>query len=173
MSICDKIKKYRELRGLTVDQLAKKIGKKKTSIYEWEAGTYKPGQESLILLAQALDLSVNDLLEETNFPEENMEKTSITEKKTEASLEDVLKHLIEGKADYVLINKELILEKYRLVSVEEIEGDKLEADRKHEVLLLKHEALLKDIEDRKNQIHGLYKIISELTSKLPEPVKPA
>lgn len=86
------------------------------------------------------------------------------ENRNPSSMEEILNHLVQGDTNYILINKELILEKYRLVSIEELEADKLEADRKHE-------EIIRELEERKNQVHGLYKIISEITSKLPDPGK--
>jgi hypothetical protein len=75
--------------------------------------------------------------------------------------DEVLRQLIKGDSEYILINKELILEKYRLVSLEEIEEQKKESQRKHD-------EILRDLEERKNQIHGLYKIIQDITAKIPD-----
>lgn len=90
------------------------------------------------------------------------EKAGDNTKNLDHSIDEVLQHLMEGNSQYILINKELILEKYRLVSVEKMEEEKRESERKHQ-------EILKDLEDRKNQIHGLYKLISEITSKIPDP----
>jgi len=84
---------------------------------------------------------------------------------TRMPADEVLRQLIKGDSEYILINKELILEKYRLVSLEELEEQKKESQRKHD-------EILKDLEERKNQIHGLYKIISEIASKIPDSNKP-
>jgi hypothetical protein len=89
-----------------------------------------------------------------NKPEKNGHTTT--------PADEVLRHLIKGDSDYILINKELILEKYRLVSLEEIEEQKKESQRKHD-------EILRDLEERKNQIHGLYKIIQDITAKIPDP----
>jgi hypothetical protein len=75
--------------------------------------------------------------------------------------DEVLRQLIKGDSEYILINKELILEKYRLVSLEEIEEQKKESQRKHD-------EILRDLEERKNQIHGLYRIIQDITAKIPD-----
>lgn len=75
--------------------------------------------------------------------------------------DEVLRQLIKGDGEYIIINKKLILEKYRLVSMEEMEQQKKESQHKHD-------EILKELEERKNQIHGLYKIISEITKKIPD-----
>lgn len=84
------------------------------------------------------------------------------------SAEEVLNHLMEGDSRYVLINRELILEKYRLVSLEDIAAKEKEFEEKIADAKRKHEKDLKDLEDRKGQIAGLHKIISEITGKLPD-----
>lgn len=55
------IKQWRECRGLTQQGLATKIGKARSMIAEYEAGTVTVSSDVLYALAQALGISVNDL----------------------------------------------------------------------------------------------------------------
>ena len=54
--------RLRLARGLTQTQLAELIGCPHQSINKWETGVNKPGMQSLIKLARALDCSIDDLI---------------------------------------------------------------------------------------------------------------
>lgn len=82
--------------------------------------------------------------------------------------DEVMRQIISGKGAYILINRDLILEKYRLVSVEQYEEEKMENKRKYEEALRKHEVTKKELESRKNEIDGLYKLMSEILKKIPD-----
>ena len=56
------IARLRLARGLTQTQLAELIGCPHQSINKWETGVNKPGTQSLIKLARALDCSIDDLI---------------------------------------------------------------------------------------------------------------
>ena len=55
------IKQWRECRGLTQQALADKIGKARSMIAEYEAGTVGVSSDVLYALAKALSVSVDDL----------------------------------------------------------------------------------------------------------------
>jgi len=57
-----KLKEARQAAGLTQTQLADKIGKKQKDISRWENGERTPSLPSLLLLAEALECSVNDII---------------------------------------------------------------------------------------------------------------
>lgn len=67
------IKQWRECRGLTQQSLADKIGKARSMIAEYEAGTVGVSSDVLYALAKALDVSVNDLYAPENDPPEQGE----------------------------------------------------------------------------------------------------
>lgn len=63
--IGSKIKHYRTLKKMTQDQLAKKLGLGKGTISNYESGYRTPQQNRLFELAEALDISINDLFPPT------------------------------------------------------------------------------------------------------------
>lgn len=63
--IAAKIKEYRKLRGLTQKELGEKIGVKHNTISSYENGTNEPEQDLLFKIANALNISINDLFPET------------------------------------------------------------------------------------------------------------
>jgi transcriptional regulator with XRE-family HTH domain len=120
MPLGDNIKRFRELQNLSIPALAEKMGIGKAGIYKWESGENKPGQESLTALAQALKVSVSDLLDEN--PTSVDKRTDNKEK----SVEEVYREWLEGSGPYRLIPKSILDEQYRIVLVSEIESkDKL------------------------------------------------
>jgi len=56
------IKKYRELKGLTQDQVAKMVGKSKNVVSNWEQGRNKPDADTIEILMGAFDVDANTLL---------------------------------------------------------------------------------------------------------------
>ncbi|MHA1339787.1 MAG: helix-turn-helix domain-containing protein [Promethearchaeota archaeon] len=72
-SLKNNLKKIREQKGLTQAQLAEKVGVTRQTIYYLEAGKYMPSLKLALLLADALDVSINDLfaLEEEDKPKQN------------------------------------------------------------------------------------------------------
>ena len=57
-----KIKYYRKLKGLTLEELAKMVGVTDGTISNYERGTRKPSYEMLLKLSEALDTDVAHLL---------------------------------------------------------------------------------------------------------------
>lgn len=111
MTIGSKIRKYRELRGLSVEQLAQKMGIKKAGIYQWESDSYKPGQESLTKLSQALGISVSELIDEnhTSVPQTDDNKLNGMHAK-----ETFYQDLIEKNDEYSLLPR-AVLRDYKIV----------------------------------------------------------
>ena len=63
MEIGRNIRKYREMRGRSLPDLAAVAGVSKAFLWEIEAGKSKrPGAEVLLRIAEALDVGINDLL---------------------------------------------------------------------------------------------------------------
>lgn len=56
------IKKYRELKGLTQDQVAKMVGKSKNVVSNWEQGRNKPDADTIEILMGIFDVDANTLL---------------------------------------------------------------------------------------------------------------
>lgn len=68
MEISDRVKKLRDLRGLSQGDLAQVIGVDVNTIWRWENGRSSPAR-SLQKLAQALDTTTGYLLGETEDPQ--------------------------------------------------------------------------------------------------------
>lgn len=64
MEFCERLKKMRETRGLTQEQLANKSGITVRMIQQYECGKSKPRYQASIQLANALDVTVSSLLGE-------------------------------------------------------------------------------------------------------------
>ena len=56
------IAKLRKKKGLTQQQLADKLNFSNKTISKWESGSGSPDISNLLVLAEALDVSVNELL---------------------------------------------------------------------------------------------------------------
>lgn len=63
--VAAKIKYYRKLRGLTQKDLGNKIGIKDNTISGYEHQITEPSQDLLFKIANALDISINDLFPPT------------------------------------------------------------------------------------------------------------
>ena len=62
MSVGEAIRKARKKRGYTMPRLAKKLGIQVQTIYQWEAGISEPRCWLLIALADALNVSLDELV---------------------------------------------------------------------------------------------------------------
>ena len=63
MNIGESISNYRQLRGLTLPQLATRAGVSKAFLWEIESGNSKrPGAETLWKIAEALGVTIADLM---------------------------------------------------------------------------------------------------------------
>lgn len=62
MDIGKTIAKYRKLQNLTQVELASKLDVHQTQIAHWEKGRSKPRQDSLVRLAEAFGVEVEELL---------------------------------------------------------------------------------------------------------------
>lgn len=58
-----KLKEVRQKKGLTQQELAKKLDIKQTNISEYESGKQKPSLDTFIEMAKILDLSLDELIE--------------------------------------------------------------------------------------------------------------
>ena len=63
MSFAENLKKYRKLRGISRKELAKKLNMKESSYGYYEQGRTKPDTAKLSIIADVLQVKVNDLLD--------------------------------------------------------------------------------------------------------------
>ena len=64
MTIHEAIKRHREKRGLSQNQLGKKSGVPTRNICYWESGHGDPPISACILLADALEIPINEFVRE-------------------------------------------------------------------------------------------------------------
>jgi len=64
MTLGRKIKNQRLNRGLTQTEYGKKFGVGKSNISKWEKGTNKPNNKRLKLIADDMNITVTELLDE-------------------------------------------------------------------------------------------------------------
>ncbi|EOO33953.1 hypothetical protein IIU_02693 [Bacillus cereus VD133] len=69
------IKNFRKLKKMTQKELGLRIEKKHNTISSYENGTNEPEQDVLFAIAQALDVSINDLFPPTSEIYKNNEQT--------------------------------------------------------------------------------------------------
>lgn len=76
--IGNKIKEYRKLKGLTQKELAKTVGMGDTTIANYEKGLRTPKKNTLFKLANAFDISIDDLFPpiESAKPKQNITKVN-------------------------------------------------------------------------------------------------
>lgn len=56
------LRKYRKTAGLTLQELAERVGVSKQCVYFWEHGIREPGVDRLWALANALAVNVDSLI---------------------------------------------------------------------------------------------------------------
>ena len=64
-SLSKELRSARERRGLSVAEVADRVGVSQASIYFWEGGRVRPRSENLKLLCKVLKLSARDAMEAT------------------------------------------------------------------------------------------------------------
>lgn len=74
MSLGDNIKKIRQSRGLSLQELVKLSGVAKSTIHDAETGRVSPNTNTLEKLAKALDVPVSYLLDEDSFINKSAEE---------------------------------------------------------------------------------------------------
>lgn len=105
----DRVASQRKSKKLTQEELAMKISLTKAAVSNYENGHSTPSNETLVALADALDVDTDYLLGRTDTPRE---KPSSKPKLSEETTEYVLKELIEKyKIDLTDRNKRDTLEK--------------------------------------------------------------
>lgn len=103
-TISNRIREFRQSRGMTQEDLAGAAEKSRVTIYKLEAGRSKPSLATLGILAQALGVSLADLLreDETGTEREAFLRAriqTVTAGMNEAQLEASLKVLEAFRPD--------------------------------------------------------------------------
>lgn len=114
MDIGANIKRYRELRGLSVEQLGDKMGIGKAGIYKWEKNETTPSIESLTDVAKALDCRLMDLLADNITQGQN--EATVKEKALGDDSINMIRSLLELEkvGNYMFMPKSVLEGDYRL-----------------------------------------------------------
>jgi len=77
----DMIRGFRMERGISCQELADAIGTTKIAIEQYEANNWRPGTQTLVKIAKALDVRVDELLEDCSLlKDENSDEILIVHK---------------------------------------------------------------------------------------------
>ena len=63
----ERLKELRKDNNLTQKELAIKLGKSRTAVYEWETNGHEPDYDTLIQIARYLNVSIDYLLGNTDI----------------------------------------------------------------------------------------------------------
>lgn len=67
MSMKFRLKEFREVRGLTQQEMADKLFISRVSYAQYEIGKYEPSLETLVKISEILNVSLDDLLGNKKF----------------------------------------------------------------------------------------------------------
>lgn len=105
--INDNIKKYRRKKGLTQEEMAKKLHVVRQTVSKWETGKSVPDAEVLIRMAEVLDVSVNELLGiesvQGNMDEVAEELIRVKERLEEQNRREILTKKVDEKRGIILL----------------------------------------------------------------------
>lgn len=73
----DRIKDARERRGLTQEELAEKVHVVRQTVSKWEKGQSVPDADTLMALAEALNVTTSDLIGEDSIQSKNLEELTV------------------------------------------------------------------------------------------------
>jgi len=62
--VAENIKRIREERGLTQEQLSRLCGKNRTACYQWESRMGSPTVKTLKIIAKVLNVPIEELIKE-------------------------------------------------------------------------------------------------------------
>ena len=138
-----KIAYFRNLKGYSQEDLAKKIGKTRGTISAYENNIADITVPILLLIAKSLKITLYDLVYELDSKEEQASEPGITYNK---DLENEVKHL---KAEIILLRKELN-DKNKIIDL--YESGKMSGGNKEVNLEIKIQKLEKIVNNLINKI---------------------
>lgn len=116
MTVGERIKKRREEMGMTVDELAEKLGKNRATIYRYERGDIeKLPIEILEPISLALNVSPGFLMGWTDEP---AKKTTSSLSSEERHLIDLFRQLTPKEQGSLIGRAELLVEQHREAETE-------------------------------------------------------
>ena len=104
VSIVEQVRKYRKKKNLTLLKLAEMVDVSESFIGQVERGKNKPSLETIINIANSLEVSVDDLLhynlEAVNTNDYFLKKISELTKKLSPRKKDIILKIIEDIQEY-------------------------------------------------------------------------
>ena len=102
MTLGQNILDYRKKCGLSQEELGEKVNVTRQTISNWELGETSPNPEQLKLLSKALNVSVDELID-NDIENVILKKVKLTEKQTK-SIKKILKGLLIGFITLLVID---------------------------------------------------------------------
>ena len=103
MALGQNILEYRKKSGLSQEQLGEKVNVTRQTISNWELDETSPNPEQLKLLSKALNVSVDELID-NDIENVILKKVKLTEKHKK-SIKNILKGLLIGFIIFLVINR--------------------------------------------------------------------
>lgn len=110
------LKKLRNARGITQEQLAEKLGVSNRSISRWENGVTMPDFDLIIELANCFDVEVGEILDGER-KDESMERKTQEELKKVAQFNNSEKIVFSKKLRYIFIAGLLAFCVYMIIDI--------------------------------------------------------
>ena len=102
MALCQNILELRKKNGLSQEQLGEKVNVTRQTISNWELEETAPNPEQLKLLSKALNVSVDDLID-NDLQNVVLSKIKMTEKQTR-TIKKILKGFLIGFIIFLVID---------------------------------------------------------------------
>jgi transcriptional regulator with XRE-family HTH domain len=103
------IKKYREAKGLTQEQVAEAIGKSKNVVSNWERGDNKPDADTITILCGIFGVDANTLMGWTNKDQLRQDAKSVADQiLNNDSIKDVLPSIVDLSSEDMELLKNFI-----------------------------------------------------------------
>jgi len=102
MALGQNILESRKKNGLSQEQLGEKVNVTRQTISNWELEETAPNPEQLKLLSKALNISVDDLID-NDLQNVVLSKVKITEKQTQ-TIKKILKGFLIGFITFIVID---------------------------------------------------------------------
>lgn len=118
MPIGDNIKRIRQLKSVSVADLASRMGINAESIYAWQRGDYNPNEENLQSLAGILGVQVKDFYDENHT---SVDKLTDNKGNHMEGDPEVYRTIVEGNTEYVLILRST-MENAEIVSKKQLDA---------------------------------------------------
>ena len=102
MKLGENILTYRKKSGLSQEELGEKVNVTRQTISNWELGETSPNSDQLKALSQALNVSVDELLD-NDIENVVVNRLKITEKQ-QKSIKKILKGLVIGFIGFLIVD---------------------------------------------------------------------